>query len=134
MLAYLLMRAVLAFPSLAPLAARLLDAAVPRYRRIARENLLLAGYSEPEPIIDGVFCSIARLIGTFAEFPSINRDNVRQRIGYVGLEHFTQAMARGKGVLVATAHLGNWELSAFSHAYMTGPMNIVVRQIGRAHV
>jgi len=32
-------------------------------------------------------------------------------------------------VLVATAHLGNWELSAFTHALMTAPMHIVVRPL-----
>lgn len=134
MLAYLLVRFVLAVPSAAPLFAKLLDLAVPRYRRIARENLTQAGYSNPEPIIDGVFRSIARLIAAFGQFPSINRDNVRQRIGYEGLESFTAAMARGKGVLVATAHLGNWELSAFAHAYMTGPMNIVVRPLDNPRI
>ena len=46
-----------------------------------------------------------------------------------GLENFTGALARGRGVLVATAHLGNWELSAFAHAWMTAPMSIVVRPL-----
>jgi len=32
-------------------------------------------------------------------------------------------------VLIATAHLGNWELSAFAHAYLAEPMHIVVRPI-----
>jgi len=134
MFAYLLVRAMLAVPSTAPLFARLLDIAVPRYRRIGRENLLQAGYTNPDPIIDGVFRSIARLIEAFAQFPSINRDNVHQWIRYDGLENFTGAMARGKGVLVATGHLGNWELSAFTHAYMTGPMSIVVRPLDNARI
>jgi KDO2-lipid IV(A) lauroyltransferase len=129
MFAYLLVRAILAFPFAAPIFARLLDIAVPRYRKVARDNLLRAGYSDPEPIIDGVFRSIARLMAGFAQFPAINRENVQQWIHYDGLKNFTDAMARGKGVLVATAHLGNWELSAFTHAYMTGPMNIVVRPL-----
>ena len=38
-------------------------------------------------------------------------------------------MARGKGVLFATGHLGNWELSAFSHAIMSAPMGVVVRPL-----
>lgn len=134
MFAYLLVRFVLAVPSAAPLFAKLLDLAVPRYRRIARDNLARAGYSDPEPIIDGVFRSIGRLIAAFAQFPSINRGNVQQWIGYEGLEHFTAAMAKDKGVLVATAHLGNWELSAFAHAYMTGPMNIVVRPLDNPRI
>ena len=42
----------------------------------------------------------------------------------------------GKGVLIATAHFGNWEFSAFAHAYLSAPMHVVVRpiEIGRAHV
>ena len=132
MLAYLLVRAVLFLKPSA--AGKLLDLLVPRYRRIARENLIKAGYSNPEPIIDGVFRSIGRIFTTFAEFPKINRRNVNDWIHYDGLENFANAMARGKGVLVATAHLGNWELSAFTHAYMTGPMNIVVRPLENARI
>jgi KDO2-lipid IV(A) lauroyltransferase len=40
----------------------------------------------------------------------------------------------GKGVLVATGHLGNWELSAFAHAYLSAPMNIVVRPIDNRRI
>jgi KDO2-lipid IV(A) lauroyltransferase len=32
-------------------------------------------------------------------------------------------------VVFATGHLGNWELSAFAHALMTGPMGVVVRPL-----
>ncbi len=38
-------------------------------------------------------------------------------------------MARGKGVLFATGHLGNWELSAYSHALLSAPMDVVVRPL-----
>jgi Kdo2-lipid IVA lauroyltransferase/acyltransferase len=134
MIAYLVVRFLLAFPSLVPSAVRLLDRWVPRFRRVARENLLKAGYSNPEPIIDGVFRSIARIIQRFAAFPKITRENVHQWIHYDGLENFTAAQAKGRGVLVATAHLGNWELSAFTHAIMTAPMHIVVRPLDNARL
>src|SRR5690349_19995333 len=64
-----------------------------------------------------------------AAIPSITRENVHEWIRYDGLENFTAAQAKGRGVLVATAHLGNWELSAFTHAIMTAPMHIVVRPL-----
>ncbi len=114
--------------------AKLFDLAVPRLRRVARRNLEMAGYPDPDRITDGVFRSIARLLVTFAKFPQITRDNVGEWIAYEGLENFTRAQARGKGVLVATAHLGNWELSAFTHAYMTAPMHVVVRPLDNARV
>jgi KDO2-lipid IV(A) lauroyltransferase len=114
---------------LEPLAANTLDLAVPRLRRIALRNLQLAGFDNPPQIADGVFRSLGRVIDSVARFPSLNRENIHRWIRYEGLENFTNAMARRRGVLVATAHLGNWELSAFAHAYMTAPMHIVVRPL-----
>jgi KDO2-lipid IV(A) lauroyltransferase len=122
-------RLVLATPALAQVYARILDMAVPRLRSTALLNLERAGFSNGSEITDGVFRSIGRLLETFARFPVLSPKSIRELIDYEGLENFTKAMARGRGVLVATAHLGNWELSAFAHAWLTGPMNIVVRPL-----
>jgi len=113
--------------------AKLLDRAIPRLRRVGLRNLAFA-LPELTParhaeIIDGVFASIARILVSFAKFPSIQRDNVHQWIRLEGGEHFEAAMRAGRGVLFATAHLGNWELSAFAHALMAEPMNVLVRPL-----
>jgi len=113
--------------------ARLLDRALPRLRRVALANLAMAlpalGERERTRIVDGVFLSIARLLVTFARFPRLNHTNIARWIRYEGFEHFEQALQRGKGVLFATAHLGNWELSAFAHALLAAPMHVVVRPL-----
>ncbi len=113
--------------------AKLLDRAVPRLRHIALRNLQLAlprlERREHAQIVDGVFRSLGRLLVAFARFPSIGKHNVHEWIGYEGFEHFTAGLARGNGLLFATAHLGNWELSAFTHALMAQPMNVVVRPL-----
>ena len=110
--------------------ARLLDLAIPRLRRVANQNLSMAlpaaNHSE---IIDGVFRSIARLLVTFAKFPSIRRENVERWIRWEGREYFEDAIRAGRGVLFATAHLGNWELSAYAHALLAAPMHVVVRPL-----
>jgi len=120
--------------ALARFYVRVLDLALPRLRRTALKNLEMAGFAGRERITTGVFDSIARLVVNFARFPRITRENVHELIRYEGLEHFQQAHGLGKGVLVATGHLGNWELSAFAHAYMTAPMHIVVRPIDNARI
>ncbi len=130
----LLARMVLATPSLAPFYARLLDRAVPRLRRTALQNLRMAGFRDAERIAGDVFESVARLIQTFARFPELTPQTIHHLIAYEGLENFTRAMDRGKGVLVATGHLGNWELSAFAHAWMTAPMNIIVRPLDNPRI
>lgn len=112
--------------------ARLLDLAVPRLRRVAKRNLELALPQEAprhSAIIDGVFRSIARLLVSFARFPSLDRGNVADWIRCEGMEHYHEAIRAGHGVLFATAHLGNWELSAFSHALLETPMSVVVRPL-----
>jgi KDO2-lipid IV(A) lauroyltransferase len=122
--------------SLARAYTRLLDLAVPRLRRVAMRNLELAcpekTPQERRRIVDQVFASIARMLWTFARFPRINRANISEWIRYEGLEHYTEAKKAGKGVLFATGHLGNWELSAFAHGLMTEPMNVVVRPLDNA--
>lgn len=107
----------------------ILDKLAPRLRQTALHNLRMCGYEDAEAVAGGVFASIARLASSFARFPEITRANVHDWIRYEGLEHFTVARDKGRGVLVATAHLGNWELSAFAHALMTAPMHIVVRPL-----
>lgn len=118
--------------------ARLLDLWLPRLRRIARRNLELAypekSAAERDQVTDEVFRSIARLLHTFARFPQIHRANVSQWIRYEGLENYLEAKKSGKGVLVATAHFGNWELSAFAHALMTEPMNVMIRPIDNSGI
>ena len=106
---------------------RLFDLLLPRLRRVAKRNLELSGM--PVTCTDEVYRSIARMLVSFARFPKIRRQNISKWIRYEGLEHFEQALSRGKGVLFATGHLGNWELSAFAHAFMAAPMQVVVRPL-----
>ncbi len=113
--------------------AHLLDLAIPRLRRVARQNLAIA-LPEFTPqrhaqIVDGVFRSVARTLVTFAKFPAIRHQPLDRWIRLEGGEYFDEALRTGRGVLFATAHLGNWELSAFAHARMTAPMSVVVRPL-----
>ena len=66
---------------------------------------------------------------------ALRRENVHELIRYEGVWNiFQQAHKLEKGVLVAMGHFGNWEMSAFAHAYMTAPMHIVARPIDNARI
>ncbi|MGD0437908.1 MAG: lysophospholipid acyltransferase family protein [Bryobacteraceae bacterium] len=125
-------------PGLARFYARLLDLAIPRLRAVATRNLQLA-YPDKSPkeraaIADEVFESIGRLLYAFARFPQMNRANISQWIRYEGLDNYLEAKKSGRGILVATAHFGNWELSAFAHALMTEPMHVMIRPLDNPRI
>lgn len=84
------------------------------HRRIAREAYRQIGTSALELM---VLRSMA---------PGEVSDRVRTR----GLEHFEAAAARGRGVIVVTAHFGNFDLLACSQAVRGVPLAIVSRELG----
>lgn len=111
----------------------ILRLAVPRFTRIAHRNLQLAFPEFDEErrrrCLDGCFRNMAGVLTAVAKFPLITKSNVGEWIRYEGFEHFEAALSRGKGVVFATGHLGNWELSAYAHALLSAPMGFVVRPL-----
>ena len=132
-LARFILSSVALCPPLARWYVKLFDFALPRLRKVGIRNLEIAGIPD-DGIIDGMYRSIARILAVFARFPALNRGNIGDLIRYDGVENFQRAQGRGKGVLVATAHLGNWELSAFAHALLSAPMSVVVRPLDNRRV
>lgn len=56
-------------------------------------------------------------------------DEIRQLVTVEGLDHFAAAMARGKGVLGITGHIGNFELLAAHIAGLGYPIAVIGREL-----
>lgn len=46
----------------------------------------------------------------------------------IGMDRFVEARARGRGVIIATAHTGNWDLTACACAAIT-PLSVVTKRL-----
>ena len=57
-----------------------------------------------------MFCNFAKYLVDFFRFEKLNREYINRNIKLENLHYFDQVLAKGKGVVVLTAHLGNWEL------------------------
>src|SRR5215469_10032982 len=97
-----------------------------RLRQVGMRNLALAfpekTRHERARILRGVFTSFGRQLAEVCLFPRYTPENVGKVVIYDGFENFERAMARGKGVLFLTGHLGAWELSAFVHSLHGHPL------------
>jgi KDO2-lipid IV(A) lauroyltransferase len=109
-----------------------------RLRRVGMRNLALAlpqtSRHERARILRGVFTSLGRQLAELCLFPKYTRENVSQVVVYDGFENFERALARGKGVLFLTAHLGARELSAFAHSLHGHPLKIVMRPLDNVYL
>lgn len=104
-----------------------------KLRRVGMRNLQLAfpekSAHERRRILRGEFTSLGRQLAEVCLFPSYTRENATKIVVYDGFENFERAEARGKGVIYLTAHLGGWELSAFSHSIQGHPLHVVMRSM-----
>lgn len=109
-----------------------------RQRRAGVQNLKMAmphlNDEERQAILRGVFSSLGRLLVEFSHFPDLNRNNISDHVVYEGLEHYENAVGRGRGVIFLTGHFGAWELSCFAHSLYGHPMKFIVREIDNARV
>ena len=55
--------------------------------------------------------SYNRMLFEFFRLPHLTRDDLLHSIQVAGCEHLEQAVARGRGVVIACTHIGNWELA-----------------------
>ena len=46
-----------------------------------------------------------------------------------GREHVDAALAAGRGVLLVTAHIGNWEMHGLAHGWLFGPIGVIARPL-----
>jgi Kdo2-lipid IVA lauroyltransferase/acyltransferase len=57
------------------------------------------------------------------------RERVMALVEVEGREHVEAAMARGRGALLVTAHIGNWELHGLAHGWMFGAIGVIARPL-----
>jgi len=66
--------------------------------------------------------------------PILKRSDFEGRVRFEGLDNFISAYKEGKGVILATAHFGHFELGACALALMGYPVFSVIREVDNIYV
>jgi KDO2-lipid IV(A) lauroyltransferase len=105
-----------------------------RHRRIVRRNLKFV-YSEWPPervkkISKRIFQNLGITFLEICQLVCFTSDDILDKVKIRGQEHLLNAMHNNKGVILISAHLGNWEIvPLFWPLYFKKSITVVARQI-----
>lgn len=105
-----------------------------RHRKTALENLERAlGESltraERERLVKRLFKNLGVMFFEFNRMAWLKRAEVDKFIEFKGLDRIEKALQKGKGVILLTAHYGNWELLHAALGHKGYSLELVVRKL-----
>ena len=110
------------------------------YRRAITLDNLRHAFSEMDEkalaeLMRSAFRSVGISLFEFAYFPRLNIKTINDVIKIENLEFVRDIYARGKGVILLTAHFGNWEMIAQSVPAIAGiPVHVIVKPQANRYV
>lgn len=104
-----------------------------KHRKIALSNLTEAFGSrfstlQQKKIAKASFRHFGRIFSDMIKALHAKRDDIRKLLTVEGTEHLEKALSKGKGVLIFSAHLGNWEM-ATAPVSQIGKVNVIARAL-----
>jgi len=72
-----------------------------------------------------IFRSFNEFLFEFFMIPQLNRSRIQEAFLFEGLENINSALTRRKGVIIATAHIGNWEMAGAALALLGYKLHVV---------
>jgi len=81
---------------------------------------------ELEIMTRNVFRNFAKYLVDFFRFSKIDADYLKDCVKLDGLSNIDDALKKGRGVIILSAHIGNWELGGFALGKLGYPINAVV--------
>ena len=106
---------------------------MPIRKKTAFSNLKLAfpekSNSDILKIIKGCYVNVLTVIAEFFYMKKFSKDDLFRIIKLTNLELIDEKIKQGKGLILISAHYGNWELTAYGVSQMCNmPFNVIVKE------
>jgi len=111
--------------------------------KIAMTNLGIAfpelSLEDRKKLLKRSFDSLGRVLGEVSQFPKASRAKIAALVDYdfdtaeslssAERQRFDEARAAGRGVILVSPHLGNWELGVFAYSATREPLTYLARPL-----
>ena len=119
---------------LAALTGRCVFFFMPGRRRIAFQNFAqVLGRPVDDPLVrrtaHHAFGNYFKMFADFILMDSLTAEEIRRMVRPNGREHIDHALAGGKGAIVVTAHISNWDILAAASASYGYPVSAVTDEL-----
>lgn len=103
-----------------------------KHRKICLRNMdVVFGSSKSEAekraMTKACFHHFGRALMETLRIPTITRENYHRYVIFENVEAFDRCLEKGQGVLLCTAHYGNWEIMNLALGYRGLPMSVMAR-------
>jgi len=115
----------------------LLMRAVPKLRKTAYRNLEIAfpemDADEKDRIVGGVQQSLGRVLGEMSRFGKLTKADLCEMIEFrfdpETQKQYEKFRAEGRGTIIISPHMGNWELLVFAWSALREPISYLARPL-----
>jgi phosphatidylinositol dimannoside acyltransferase len=88
----------------------------------------------PDPLevrrqVRNVFRNYAKYMLDLIRLPRVKTGDLQERFDVYGLEHIEEGLQRGRGLVMVTAHIGNWDMAGAFLASRGYPVNVIVETL-----
>lgn len=101
-----------------------------KQKKRAEENVIRAfqcSREEAKDIVDRAFSNLTQTMIEVFYMPKVKGDFINKYIEIEGMEYVEEVLAEDKGIIVVTAHMGNWEWMGASMAQLGYPVTTIVK-------
>jgi len=110
------------------------------YRAMVGRNLAIAFDGEKSPeerqkLAREHFATLGSNLLSSLKIVSMSREQIRSVVEIEGLEHVSQTLAAGKGIVMVISHIGNWELFAQLYPILFPcPLGTIYQKLGNPYI
>jgi KDO2-lipid IV(A) lauroyltransferase len=106
-------------------------------RRTGKRNLEIAfpekSLAEREKILKASFENLGRILGDVSQFPRFTPKRLEELVEFnlegENYEYYLAEKAKGRGTIILSPHLGNWEMIVFAYSAIQEPISYLARPL-----